>query len=153
MELFESIGARLRLERERLGKSQTEFAAIAEAAGVAGATRQSQSLYEKGKRTPDAGYLAAVAAVGVDVIYVLTGSHSVDPSVREAQTGTEQWQRAVRWMARIAKASGIWEMMSDDDAVELATLVYGVLTKSASQELGGGAVVAILGEWRKRKTA
>ncbi|HCF9884518.1 helix-turn-helix domain-containing protein [Pseudomonas aeruginosa] len=73
MELFVSIGARLRQERERIGLSQTEFAAIADKAGVAGATRQSQSLYEKGKRMPDAGYLAVVAAAGVDVSYVLTG--------------------------------------------------------------------------------
>ncbi len=73
MELFISIGARLRQERERIGLSQTEFAAIADRAGVAGATRQSQSLYEKGKRMPDAGYLAVVAAAGIDVSYVLTG--------------------------------------------------------------------------------
>ncbi|MBQ1782907.1 MAG: helix-turn-helix transcriptional regulator [Gammaproteobacteria bacterium] len=151
MERFESIGARLREERERLGKSQTDFAAIAEAAGVPGATRQSQSLYEKGKRMPDAGYLAAVAAVGVDVLYVLTGSRSVSPSVKESQSGTEQWQRAVLWMARIAKASGIWETMSDQDAVELAMIIHRMLTKSSSQELGGGAVVSILEEWRKRK--
>ncbi|EPO7789625.1 helix-turn-helix domain-containing protein [Pseudomonas aeruginosa] len=79
MELFESIGARLRQERERIGLSQTEFAAIADRAGVAGATRQSQSLYEKGKRMPDAGYLAVVAAAGVDVGYVLTGQRSNSP--------------------------------------------------------------------------
>ncbi len=80
MELFESIGARLRQERERTGLSQTEFAAIADRAGVAGATRQSQSLYEKGKRMPDAGYLAAIAVAGVDVLYVLTGQRSNSPT-------------------------------------------------------------------------
>ncbi len=73
MDLFGSIGARLKEERERLGQSQTETAAIAEAAGAPGATRQSQALYEKGKRMPDAAYLAAIAAAGADVLYILTG--------------------------------------------------------------------------------
>lgn len=67
------IGERLKEERIRLGKNQTEFAQIAAAAGASGTTRQSQSLYEKGDRMPDATYLAAVAEAGVDVSYVLTG--------------------------------------------------------------------------------
>ena len=49
------IGERLKEERERLGFSQTEFAA------VAGASKNSQYNYEKGERSPDAAYLAAVA--------------------------------------------------------------------------------------------
>lgn len=35
-----------------------------------------QINYEKGKRKPDAEYLAAIAAAGVDVLYVLTGQRS-----------------------------------------------------------------------------
>lgn len=50
MNIFDSIGARLREERERLGYSQTAVAELAEKAGVKGATRQSQALYEKGQR-------------------------------------------------------------------------------------------------------
>lgn len=38
-----------------------------------------QSNYERGKRHPDATYLAAIAAAGVDVQYVLTGQRSADP--------------------------------------------------------------------------
>lgn len=72
-EIIDSIGTRLREERERLGKSQTDFANIAARAGVRGATRQSQALYEKGERSPDAGYLAAIRTIGVDVEYVLSG--------------------------------------------------------------------------------
>ncbi len=41
--------------------------------GATAAFELAQSLYEKGKRMPDAGYLAVVAAAGVDVSYVLTG--------------------------------------------------------------------------------
>lgn len=77
MDLFGSIGARLKEERERLSQSQTETAAIAEAAGAPGATRQSQALYEKGKRMPDAAYLAAIAAAGADVLYILTGQRGM----------------------------------------------------------------------------
>lgn len=36
---------------------------------------RSQRNYEKGERQPDAAYLAAVHAAGVDVLYVLTGVH------------------------------------------------------------------------------
>ena len=38
--------------------------------------KRAQINYEKDERQPDAGYLAAVAAAGVDVFYVLTGSRS-----------------------------------------------------------------------------
>lgn len=61
------IGDRLKEERERLGFSQTEFSA------VAGASKNSQYNYEKGDRSPDANYLAAVAEKGVDILYVVTG--------------------------------------------------------------------------------
>lgn len=65
-----SIGARLREERNRLGLSQEAFGAIP------GVTKQAQIRYEKGERHPDTLYLAAIAAAGVDVLYVLTGQHS-----------------------------------------------------------------------------
>lgn len=60
-------GERIKEERERLGLSQAEFAALA------GAHRKSQGNYESGERSPDANYLAALAAAGVDVLYVVTG--------------------------------------------------------------------------------
>ena len=77
MDIFVSIGARLREERERLGLSQTEVAEIAEKAGVKGATRQSQALYEKGQRMPDAAFLAVMQGAGYDVAYLLTGQRTM----------------------------------------------------------------------------
>lgn len=65
-----SIGERLRDERGRLGLTQPALAA------VGGVTKKTQVLYEAGERSPDAVYLAAVAAIGVDVLYVLTGQHA-----------------------------------------------------------------------------
>ena len=61
---------RLRTERERLELSQQ---ALAEKCGV---TARSQRNYESGERNPDSAYLAAIAAAGADVLYILTGQRS-----------------------------------------------------------------------------
>ena len=65
---------RLREERVETGMSQTEFAA------VAGVGKQSQINYESGKRHPDASYLSAIAGIGVDVLYILTGRRELSAS-------------------------------------------------------------------------
>lgn len=74
MAIFDSIGDRLRREREELGLSQSDIASAIASAGASGTTRQSQSLYEKGKRVPDSAYLAVIASLGIDVGFVLTGA-------------------------------------------------------------------------------
>jgi len=61
------LGARLKAERERLGFSQTDFAALA------GASKHSQINWEKGTAAPNAIVLAAWASHGLDVLYVVTG--------------------------------------------------------------------------------
>lgn len=58
---------RLKEERSRLGFNQADFAALA------GHQKNAQFQYEKGDRSPDAKYLAALSEAGVDVLYVLTG--------------------------------------------------------------------------------
>lgn len=73
MEIISSSGERLSEERTRLGLSQSETAQVAKDLGVPGATRQSQARYEKGQATPSAAYMSAVATVGFDVLYILTG--------------------------------------------------------------------------------
>lgn len=68
------IGGRLREERERLGLNQAEL-------GTSGGVQKlAQLKYEKGDRAPDADYLEAVAAKGVDVLYVLTGKRVGAPA-------------------------------------------------------------------------
>ncbi|PKL95372.1 MAG: transcriptional regulator [Gammaproteobacteria bacterium HGW-Gammaproteobacteria-8] len=69
-----SMGDRLREERERLKYGQEEFAALA------GLHRTAQSRYERDVREPDAGYLAALAPYGLDVLYVLTGQRTPQAS-------------------------------------------------------------------------
>lgn len=66
-----TIGKRLAEERTRLGMTQTQFA---EAAGLK--SRRTLSQYEADERSPDAAALAAWAAHGVDVLYVLTGQRN-----------------------------------------------------------------------------
>ncbi len=61
------IGTRLREERERLEMTQEEFG---QAGGV---LKRALIRYEKGERMPDAAFLAAIAAAGADVLYILTG--------------------------------------------------------------------------------
>ena len=73
-----SIGFRLREERERLGLNQSDFAE------KAGATRKSQFNYETDARRPDADYLAAIAAAGADVLYVLTGQRTSEAPIESA---------------------------------------------------------------------
>ena len=67
---MDNIGARLRDERERLGKNQDAFAALA------GVGKRALIHYEKSERSPDANFLAAIAAAGADVLYILTGQRS-----------------------------------------------------------------------------
>lgn len=90
MEIFNSIGERLREVREDMQQTQSEFAAIAAAAGVPGATRQSQAKYEKGIAAPSATYLAAIAAEGVDVLYVLTGQRN-RPAAKPLPADEQMW--------------------------------------------------------------
>ena len=65
-----TIGARIREERNRMALSQEAFGAIP------GVTKQAQIKYEKDERHPDTLYLAAIAAAGADVLYILTGQRT-----------------------------------------------------------------------------
>lgn len=64
------IDVRLKEERERLGLSQPLFAQ------AAGAAKRTLADWEKGVSSPTAVQLSALAKVGVDVLYVLTGQTS-----------------------------------------------------------------------------
>ncbi|MFC5472555.1 helix-turn-helix domain-containing protein [Paraherbaspirillum soli] len=82
---MDTIGGRLKQERERLGKTQVEMGAIA------GVTKGSQINYEGDKRVPDASYLKAIAAVGANVQYIISGDKKADenPSVEEIRKAAE----------------------------------------------------------------
>lgn len=69
-----SIGQRLRQERKRLNLTQ------AKCGEIGGVTRESQRNYEIDKRSPNNVYWQAVAKVGVDIQYVITGKDSLNLS-------------------------------------------------------------------------
>ncbi|MEP7221542.1 MAG: hypothetical protein ABI673_02615 [Novosphingobium sp.] len=62
-----TIGARLREERSRLGRSQTDFATLA------GVKKGTQISWEKDASSPTAQALTAFADAGADVLYIVTG--------------------------------------------------------------------------------
>ena len=65
-----SIGERLKSERLRLGLSQARVGSIG------GVEVNAQGRYENGIRFPRADYLAAIASLGIDVLFVITGLRS-----------------------------------------------------------------------------
>lgn len=64
------IGERLKDERTRLGLSQVAFS---DACGV---NRGTLATWEKGEQSPTAAVLSAMAGLGLDVLYVLTGKYT-----------------------------------------------------------------------------
>lgn len=80
---------RLKEERKRLGLKGGQLAQLG------GVSAVSQSCYEKGKQLPGATYLAAIAAAGVDVQYVLTGQRSSEPVLTpEEKAVLAAWKKA-----------------------------------------------------------
>lgn len=61
------FGQRLAEERKRLKYNQTVFGRLG------GVTKTSQVNYEAGERSPSVDYWQAVAKIGVDVAFVITG--------------------------------------------------------------------------------
>lgn len=80
-----SIGERLREERNRLGMSQPNFAALA------GTTKQTLFSWESGKTAPDGFQMTALSAHGVDLLYVLTGQRT--PTAHPADALPEDERR------------------------------------------------------------
>ncbi len=81
---LEGVGDRLKSERLRLGLSQEIFA---ERCGV---KKLTQYNYEKSERHPDAGYLIAAKALGVDLNYVMTGDRSDEASALDVVRDEEE---------------------------------------------------------------
>jgi transcriptional regulator with XRE-family HTH domain len=66
-EISNTFGARLRLERARLGFSQSQLGALL------GVAYQSVGTWETGKFKPDSEKLTACASLGMDINFVMTG--------------------------------------------------------------------------------
>lgn len=80
-----TFAGRLVAERERLRLTQIE---LRERMGV---SKASQIRYESGDSSPDADYLAELDAIGVDVMYLLTGVRRSDALSDELQNLVEAY--------------------------------------------------------------
>lgn len=126
MEFFE----RLREERKRLKLNQTQLAALA------GTTKNSQLNYEKGNVCPNAVYLAAIAAAGVDVQYVLTGQRSAEPVLTpEEKAVLAAWQKA----SQAVRAAALAALQAGADAQKPARQIVG---GDVHTEPGGKTIIA-----------
>lgn len=94
------FGIRLKEERTRLRESQESFAA------KAGVGKNAQIKYEQGSRSPDADYLQLVADIGVDVLYVLTGTKRPDLAVTAPE---------LQLLARAVNSARAGGPLADDD--------------------------------------
>lgn len=100
------IGERLAEERKRLGFNQTDFAA------VAGVSRKTLFGYESGERAPDAGGLAAWAAEGMDVMYVVVGERSKANPAGQLPADEQVLLEAYRAMQAPARKALLAELLT-----------------------------------------
>lgn len=87
MLIDKNIGIRLKEERKRLDKNQTDFAEFC------GFSRRTQVKYEKGDSSPDELYLYKASELGVDIAYVLDGERTVYAEVKSYTSDLSKSQR------------------------------------------------------------
>lgn len=106
------LGIRIKNERERLGLTQPEFAEIA------GAKKRTVIDWQNGMSSPTTVQLAALAAAGVDIAYVITGVPA----------------RAHRKLAAVAQAADLLQKAGAPEAVgrELMPALVELLSEESS---------------------
>ncbi|WP_313378800.1 helix-turn-helix domain-containing protein [Achromobacter insolitus] len=92
------IGARLKEERDRMGLSQQDFAALGNA------SKRSQIEWEKGGQVPNAEFLSAIAARGADVLYIVTGRRDETAELAvELKRMADAWETLERALAHVGR--------------------------------------------------
>lgn len=61
---------------------------------MAGVSKTTQFNYEKGDRVPDASYLEAISKADVDILYIVTGSRSLNSSLSAQEVALVENYRA-----------------------------------------------------------
>ena len=113
-----SFGNRLSEERKRIGMNQTEFGT------VGGVTKTSQLNYEAGTRSPNVDYWQAIAAIGVDVSYILTGIRTGSSDLQEKQAyygGAKPMRRSED--RQIIAMAALFEGLNDTQRKEICAVV------------------------------
>ena len=95
---YVQIGKRLKEERMRIGVSQVDFSE------ACNSSRNALLQWERGETTPNASGLAAMAALGVDVLYVITGQRSTDS---EATLAPDERDLLAAWRTSSGKGRAL----------------------------------------------
>lgn len=130
-----SIGKRLKEERERLGLNQTDFAA------AGGVGRKSQFNYEEDERRADTAYLVAIANIGADVRYIITGEREGPPPL--ALSADEQELLALFRSASLSvKAAAIGALQGGSSPLQKAPryTVQQTIQGNVGQQASGNIV-------------
>ncbi|AOJ05113.1 transcriptional regulator [Burkholderia mayonis] len=142
---MDSIGERLREERERLGYSQTAFGALAEV------TKQSQIKYEKGERSPDASYLAAIMRVGADVQYIVGAIRSSMALAPDEQELVSRY-RAASLEVKAAAIGALTAASTTKSATRQEQVFHGSVGQAVKVEGGlDQQGISFFGKGKKRK--
>lgn len=129
-----NAGERIKGERTRLGYTQ---AAFAKACGV---HRNTQIKYESGEREPDTSYLAAIAQIGVDVGYVLTGKSEAQErqavirvlALVQENLKLTKHDSELESICRLSlkDVQELWSLSDSNPSTETGLAVYNLLKKS-----------------------
>ncbi|WP_432460825.1 hypothetical protein [Agarivorans sp. QJM3NY_25] len=134
-----SYSFRIREERERLGFSQTEFAAMG------GASLRSQQSWEKESAFPNIKMLQAWADQGADILYIVTGQH-----LSKAEQVEEQVHQAYQWVFKFADKLNAREHLTADLAKELAKEIYEFLQ---DDEMSASNILDFVGRFEQKLRA
>lgn len=115
--------------------NQTAFAALG------GVTKETQLKYENGSRRPDSAYLEAIAARGVDVLYVITGQHDTSNLTADEADLVRRYRDApdpVRAAALAALAAGtaLGKSQQDFTGANIGLHVTGDVTAPFTIDMG-----------------
>lgn len=100
-----TLGERLKAERERLGYTQPEFAELV------GASKRTQIGWEQGRSAPDANALAAWSVEGLDVGFLLSGERANVASTRHLPADEQLLLEAYRGLAGPARKALLAELL------------------------------------------
>lgn len=130
-----TVGFRLKQERQRLSMSQDDFSA------VCGMKRRAQMSYEHDERSPDAEYLRALAEIGVDIQFVITGIASMSTLSKDENELLVTYRSLdVKGKARVL---GVAEGLSDPEPADLKKSKANVVFHDATigQHIAGDITV------------
>ncbi|MGJ0639214.1 helix-turn-helix domain-containing protein [Xenorhabdus bovienii] len=84
-----TAGSRLREERMKFKLTQSELA------DIGGVHKNTQGNYENDQKSPDSKYLEKLSALGMDILYIITGVRSAQPEISQEEQKLIEHYRAM----------------------------------------------------------